>query len=203
MLAGLLSRRAVKRGRARHVAVFWQPSTAPNVMPLSNWASAGPGHWMPNWWAWGLWTSPRPSARHRPRRAKMIVREWKGIGRKRSSAIQTALDRFTRQCTEAGVNGKTFKVFGSPAERILLEANRHDVVLISPDFRTPSSAGDTLTRVLKEAPRPMVSVPQQLPDGDAIAIAFDGSVQAARCAAGLLPHRLGSFPSRSRCHDSR
>src|SRR5690606_30293497 len=39
---------------------------------------------------------------------------------------------------------------------------------------------ETLTEVIKNSPRPVVTVPSSLPSGDSVVIAYDGSLQAAR-----------------------
>jgi nucleotide-binding universal stress UspA family protein len=93
---------------------------------------------------------------------------------------ERCLQLFTEQCAEAGVNASAIKDVGSPAERILLEANRHDLLLLSPYFQTPTSVSNTFTEILRSTPRPIVGVPRELPSGDAIVIAYDGSPQSSR-----------------------
>jgi nucleotide-binding universal stress UspA family protein len=106
--------------------------------------------------------------------------EMQGHWKEDEQRVEQCLQRFTELCNEAGVNATAIKDVGPPADRILLEANRHDLVLLSPQFQTPTSAGDTFSHVLRAAPRPIVGVPQAPPPGDAVAIAYDGSMQSSR-----------------------
>lgn len=106
--------------------------------------------------------------------------EMQGHWKEDEQRVEQCLRRFTERCEAAGVDSAVVKDVGPPAERILLEANRHDVILLSPHFQTPASAGDTFTQLLRAAPRPIVAVPRELPPGDAIGIAYAGSPAASR-----------------------
>jgi nucleotide-binding universal stress UspA family protein len=106
--------------------------------------------------------------------------ELEGHWKQDEERVDECLRLFTEHCQAAGVEAAAVKDVGPPTDRILLEANRHDVVLLSPQFQTPESAGDTFTQVLQSAPRPVVGVPRELPSGDAVAIAYAGSTPASR-----------------------
>jgi nucleotide-binding universal stress UspA family protein len=112
--------------------------------------------------------------------------------------VKTFLDAFSDRCAAEGVACAVHECQGTPAEQIRLEAQRYDLVLLGREthfrFATQDRADDTLHRVLKAGPRPVVSVPEQLGRGDAVVVAYDGSVQAARAlyafaASGIGPDR--------------
>ena len=71
---------------------------------------------------------------------------------------------------------------GSPHVQILLEAQKHDVVLLGQhshfDYGWEGKPGETLEKVLQDSPRPVVVVPEPLCVGTSIAIAYDGSLEA-------------------------
>ena len=124
------------------------------------------------------------------------ITEMQGHWKEDEQRVEQCLERFSQRCDEAGVDARAIKDVGPPSDRILLEANRHDLVRLSPHFQTSTSGGDAFRQVVRAAPRPVVSVPKELPSGDSIIIAFDGSVQAARFA-GLLDD--GTLSIQERC----
>lgn len=91
---------------------------------------------------------------------------------------------FVGQCAAAGVRCQVLEDTGLPAEQIILEAQRYDLILLGQQtyfhFETERSPDDTLRRVLRSSPRPVVSVPEKLPEGRAVVVAYDSSLQAAR-----------------------
>jgi nucleotide-binding universal stress UspA family protein len=100
------------------------------------------------------------------------------------SRVEQFLERFVRRCTEAGVAHKQLVNVGVPFQEILLEAQRYDLIVLGQQthfhFATQEHPDETLSRVLKTTPRPVVTVPAKLQDGSSVVIAYDGSVQAAR-----------------------
>jgi nucleotide-binding universal stress UspA family protein len=73
---------------------------------------------------------------------------------------------------------------GDPAERILFEAQRADVVILGREthfnFETPARRDATLAQVVRSSPRPMVVVPPTLPEGTGVLVAYGGGREAAR-----------------------
>jgi nucleotide-binding universal stress UspA family protein len=98
--------------------------------------------------------------------------------------VEQFLERFTMRCAEAGVPSKLLEDVGLPWEQILVEAQRYDLIFLGQHtyfhFETQQSPCETLHKVLKNSPRPVVTTPEKLTDGSAILIAYDGSLQAAR-----------------------
>jgi nucleotide-binding universal stress UspA family protein len=98
--------------------------------------------------------------------------------------VEQFLERFALRCAEAGVPAKLLEDLGLPWEQILVEAQRYDLILLGQQtyfhFETQQAACDTLHRVLKNSPRPVVTVPEKLAGGSTVLIAYDGSLQAAR-----------------------
>jgi nucleotide-binding universal stress UspA family protein len=98
--------------------------------------------------------------------------------------VEQFLETFTRRCTEAGVVSKVLQDVGLPHEQIVLEAQRFDLILLGQrtyfHFETQEGPDETLHKVLKHSPRPVVTVPERLGQGEAVIVAYDGSLQAAR-----------------------
>src|SRR2546426_721777 len=91
--------------------------------------------------------------------------------------VEKFLQRFTSQCGEAGVAFKLLEDVGLPADKIVLEAQRYDLVLLGRQtfFHLGSVEGtdETLFQVLRHSPRPVVTVPLALTPGDLILVAYD------------------------------
>ncbi len=118
--------------------------------------------------------------------------------------VESFLAQFSLRCAEAGVAAKVLEDVGMPHERIELQAQRYDLILLGQQtrfhFETQEGYDDTVRRVLKDSPRPVIAVPARLdinPDapGSTVLLAYDGSLQAARALhafrtsglSGILP----------------
>ncbi|MBX6312971.1 MAG: universal stress protein [Isosphaeraceae bacterium] len=106
-----------------------------------------------------------------------------------------AARRFLQRCGEVGVAGRSVEETGAPDAQIVLEAQRHDLILLGQrtQFRFGREDGtdDTLTRVVSASPRPVVMVPGAVPEGEAVIVAYDGSLQAARALYAFEASGLG------------
>jgi len=93
------------------------------------------------------------------------------------------LDRFEAQCRAAGIPCSTVRAEGLPYEQIQQEARSHDLIMIGKDtnfhFETSTETGDTVRRLLKASPRPVVVVPATVEKGTNVVIAYDGSLQSS------------------------
>ena len=98
--------------------------------------------------------------------------------------VEQFLEHCAQQCAEANVACQLLQNIGLPAEQILLEAQRYDLILLGQHtffhFETQRQPDDTLQVVLKQSPRPVVAVPAALPEGRTVVVAYDGSLHAAR-----------------------
>src|SRR5262249_28520519 len=94
------------------------------------------------------------------------------------------LDDFKSRTAAAGVTAEVLEALGDPAERIVREAQRCDVVLIGREthfrFETQSEPDSTLAGLLRSSPRPLVIVPRELLDRRGILVAYGGGREAAR-----------------------
>jgi nucleotide-binding universal stress UspA family protein len=94
------------------------------------------------------------------------------------------LEHCARRCAEANVACQLLQDIGLPAEQILLEAQRYDLILLGQHtffhFETQQQPDDTLQVVLKQSPCPVVAVPATRPEGRTVVVAYDGSLHAAR-----------------------
>jgi nucleotide-binding universal stress UspA family protein len=123
--------------------------------------------------------------------------------------VEQFLEQFALQCAEAGVAAKVLEDVGMPAEEIVLEAQRYDLVLLGQQtrfhFETHEDCNDTLCKVLKSSPRPVVVVPAVRHEGGPVLVAYDGSLQAAEALSdfqatglaglGLSPVQIVSIAS--------
>jgi nucleotide-binding universal stress UspA family protein len=109
--------------------------------------------------------------------------------------VERSLGRYARRCAEAGVAFKELEDVGTPYVQILMEAQRYDLIVLGHHTHFQFGFGDepdvTLSKVLAECPRPVVSVPDGRGDGEAVLIAYDGSLQAARALAAFESSGLG------------
>ena len=105
--------------------------------------------------------------------------------------VDRFLEKFAAQCKEAKVRHKLIEETGVPYEEILEECQRHDLIILGQqtyfEYDEAERAGTTVQEVLKNSPRPVVTVPKRLRAGDAVVIAFDGSLQASH-ALQLFTH---------------
>lgn len=119
--------------------------------------------------------------------------------------VEQFLAQFSLRCAESGVSSKVLEDVGLPHEQIELEAQRYDLILLGQQtqfhFETQKGYDDTVRRVLKNSPRPVVAVPAELKiqpgaPGNSVIVAFDGSLQAARALHAFQSTGLaGSSPA--------
>jgi nucleotide-binding universal stress UspA family protein len=97
------------------------------------------------------------------------------------------IDRFETHCREAGVPARTIEAVGRPAERIIEEAERHDVTIIGRDanFRFETEAWDPASRakILRRANSLIMLVPEVESEapaclGKTVLVAYDGGISA-------------------------
>jgi len=87
---------------------------------------------------------------------------------------------------------------GTPYVQLVDEAQRCDLVILGQkthfEYGWKDQTDETLSKVLKDSPRPVVAVPRSPITGNAVIIAYDGSLQASRAlyafqASGLAHSR--------------
>jgi nucleotide-binding universal stress UspA family protein len=97
---------------------------------------------------------------------------------------------FRQRCEEAGVSGQVIEAEGRPHKLIERESGRHDLLVIGKDtdfhFDFADSTSETVQRLLKENPRPLLVCPEQACEGDPIVAAYDGSLRASRALHMLI-----------------
>ena len=108
---------------------------------------------------------------------------------------EQVLEAAAIRCAEEGVAFKPLEDVGDPYVRIPEESHRYDLVLLGRvthfEFGFDKIADETLTRILRENPRPVVVVPSTLGDGESVVVAFDGSLQASRALQAFEASGLG------------
>lgn len=110
--------------------------------------------------------------------------------------VEQFLEQFALRCADRGVSCKLLEDVGDPSEQICWEAQRYDLILLGKQtyyrFETQNGPDETLARVLQNSPRPVVTVPEQLGNGNSVVIAYDGSLQAARALQAFQTLGLGA-----------
>jgi nucleotide-binding universal stress UspA family protein len=93
------------------------------------------------------------------------------------------LSEFQKRSHSAGVANEAIEHIGESAATILREAHRCDVVMLGREthfrFETQDTPDTTLARVLRGSPRPVVVVPQKLPAGSGVVVAYGGGREVA------------------------
>jgi nucleotide-binding universal stress UspA family protein len=84
----------------------------------------------------------------------------------------------------AGVRAEVLEDVGEPASCILREIQRCDVVILGREthfhFETQDKPDATLGHILRGSPRPVVVVPNDLPKGEGVVVAYGGGREVAR-----------------------
>jgi nucleotide-binding universal stress UspA family protein len=91
---------------------------------------------------------------------------------------------FQQTCEAIGTAWRVIEAEGAPYKLIELESGRHDLLVIGKDtdfhFDFDPSTADTVQRLLRENPRPILVCPNQVSSEGAILATYDGSVRSSR-----------------------
>lgn len=109
--------------------------------------------------------------------------------------VEQFLQQCAVKCAEASVACKLLEDEGIPPEQIRREAERFDLIMLGRQshfrFETKPGPDDTLRKVLRDTPRPVVAVPERVCAGDSVVVAYDGSLPAARALFAFEASGLG------------
>jgi nucleotide-binding universal stress UspA family protein len=109
--------------------------------------------------------------------------------------IEQILSSAALTCAHEGVAFKPLEEVGDPYIEILRESQRYDLILLGLkthfEFGFENIEDETLIRVLRSAPRPVVVVPEIVNAGETVMIAYDGSLQASRALYAFEASGLG------------
>lgn len=98
--------------------------------------------------------------------------------------VEALLGDFERRCRAAGVDFSLAEAQGSPAELIEVESEAHDLIVVGKDtsfhFRPDGKTSDTVVRLARDDPRPILVTSERPPGEGAILVAYDGSLPASR-----------------------
>lgn len=104
--------------------------------------------------------------------------------------VGLALREFEHACATSDVPHKAFPGRGDAAKFLTQHSQRADLLVLGRGrTETTDSAAPlthTLEQVIKHAVRPIVCVPESLPEGNAVLVAYDGSLQAARTLSAFV-----------------
>jgi len=103
---------------------------------------------------------------------------------------------FTARCQTANVSFRVDQAEGVPHRIVADELQGHDVAIVDNQSPLEYGAGESpahvLERLIRIAPRPVVSAPRAYCPGDTILVAFDGSTPSARALFGFIGSGLTS-----------
>lgn len=108
--------------------------------------------------------------------------------------VEQALSQLAVRCAQQQIACKPLEHLGHPAAVIAQEAQRYDLIVMPRGGGVAAHHGfsSELWQLLHMAPRPVVAVDQQSAMGDSVVIAYDGSLQAARCLQAFVALGLKS-----------
>jgi nucleotide-binding universal stress UspA family protein len=111
--------------------------------------------------------------------------------------VDFVLKRFAAKSGREGLDHCELKASGPPDELIASEAQACDLIVLARDSRfrivaRDRESDDTIKKVLKNAPRPVVIIPGSTynPHGPVV-VAYDGSLQASRALAAFQSTGIG------------
>jgi nucleotide-binding universal stress UspA family protein len=94
------------------------------------------------------------------------------------------LRRFVARCADAGVPHEGRRVEGDPIVSLAHAACDHDLTLLGRQtffrYQTQEGCDETLPGVVRECGRPVVAVPESLPQGQSAVVAYDASPPSVR-----------------------
>jgi nucleotide-binding universal stress UspA family protein len=89
---------------------------------------------------------------------------------------------------------KAVQAVGHPHQQILREGQQSDLILLGQHprfhFETQKRDTDTIPKVIMNSPRPVVVVPDTLPSGEGVIVAYDCSPPAARALQAFVASGL-------------
>jgi nucleotide-binding universal stress UspA family protein len=108
-----------------------------------------------------------------------------------AKAFLARLERtFQKSCEESGATWQVIEAEGKPYKLIEMESGRHDLLVIGKDtdfhFDFADTTSDTVQRLLKGNPRPLLVCPERMRETGPIVAAYDGSLNASRALHMLI-----------------
>ena len=109
-----------------------------------------------------------------------------------TTTVDKCLGRFTVRCANAGIAYKVLEDVGDPYEQITTEAQRYDLIVVGQEthfrFETQNAADDTINKLLKFSPRPVIIAPSGAAPTENHGVFFccDGSPKASRALKSFV-----------------
>jgi nucleotide-binding universal stress UspA family protein len=106
------------------------------------------------------------------------------------SFLQRLEKSFEQSCEAIGATWQVIEAEGLPHKLIERESGRHDLLVIGKDtdfhFDVDPSTADTVQRLLRDNPRPLLVCPEQAASDGPILATYDGSTRASRALHMLV-----------------
>lgn len=94
------------------------------------------------------------------------------------------LEEFQSACEATGIEHSVIRAEGLPYEEIAAASHAHDLISIGRNtnfqFQTRDDRCETVKRLLRDHPCPVIVAPPKVQDGNALVVAYDGSRAASR-----------------------
>lgn len=104
--------------------------------------------------------------------------------KKSQEHLNFLMSEFQKLCTKQQVANDVLEAEGFPAVEIEKLAHEHDVIIMgkTTDFHFDLDDDTDLTvkHVARDNPRPLILVPENVPESKTVMVAFDGSLEASR-----------------------
>jgi nucleotide-binding universal stress UspA family protein len=98
--------------------------------------------------------------------------------------IEHLIAQFTKACEKAKIEHQALEAEGFPAIEIEKLAHEHDIIVIGKTtdlhFELDEDSDMTVKHIARDNPRPLILVPEEAPETNAVMVAYDGSLQASR-----------------------
>lgn len=109
--------------------------------------------------------------------------------------VQACLDQFVRVCTQAGVGCDVMELVDRPEECLPREAEKVDLLMLGRQTffhseTTPDPENSVMRLIVRNCPRPVITVPTIHTPGRGVVVAYDGSVEAAHALFAFNNCRL-------------
>lgn len=118
------------------------------------------------------------------------------LKRQAEEAQQSLREIFERECRDRGLPFAWLAFEGDPIDAFQLASETRDLVIAGHDTGYAGDLNEPLSEVLAKlllrTPRPMIVCPDELPEGEDVLVAYDGSIAAMRALQMFVLLGLGA-----------
>ena len=111
-----------------------------------------------------------------------------------ASKVREQIQHFSSRCSAESVSFSTLEVRDCAVSCIVAEAERADLIVMGTERAIApleTSSSETIKKVARKMPRPLIAVPGEVRHGHAVVVAYDGSLPASHTLPALASLGLG------------